>query len=174
MKRDIPILLVEDDDVDVENVVRAFEENKISNPLYVTGNGEEALDFLRHEGAYLTSPPTPLLRGEGSLSPPSLAEKGAGGLGSVYDPDKAPQPGIILLDINMPIMDGIEFLRVVKHDDDLKRIPVIVLTTSQEERDRVESFTLSVAGYIVKPVEFEEFVKVVQVIDVYWTLSEVR
>ncbi|MCP3676575.1 MAG: response regulator [Deltaproteobacteria bacterium] len=72
----------------------------------------------------------------------------------------------------MPIMDGIEFLKVIKNDDDLKRIPVIVLTTSQEERDRVESFTLSVAGYIVKPVEFEDFVRAVQVIDVYWTLSE--
>jgi len=141
MKRDIPVLLVEDDDVDVENVVRAFEENRITNPLHVAGNGEEALDFLRHEGAYA-------------------------------DLDEAPRPGIILLDISMPIMDGIEFLKVVKQDDDFKRIPVIVLTTSQEERDRVESFKLSVAGYIVKPVEFEDFVKTVQVIDVYWTMSE--
>ncbi len=143
MKRDIPVLLVEDDDVDVENVVRAFEENKITNPLYVTGNGEEALAFLRHEGAYC-------------------------------DQEEIPRPGIILLDISMPIMDGIEFLTVVKNDDDLKRIPVIVLTTSQEERDRVESFKLSVAGYIVKPVEFEDFVSTVQVIDVYWTLSELH
>ncbi len=141
MKRDIPILLVEDDDVDVETIVRAFEENKITNPLYVTGDGEEALDFLRHEGYY-------------------------------RDPEESPQPGIILLDINMPIMNGIEFLQVVKNDDNLKSIPVIVLTTSKEENDRVESFRLSVAGYIVKPVEFEDFVKAVQAIDVYWTLSE--
>ncbi len=141
MKRDIPILLVEDDDVDVETVIRAFEENKITNPLYVVDNGEEALDFLRHEGAY-------------------------------RDPKEFPRPGIILLDLNMPIMNGIEFLQIAKNDDDLKTIPVIVLTTSEEENDRVESFKFSVAGYVIKLVEFEDFVKAVKTIDVYWTLSQ--
>jgi len=72
----------------------------------------------------------------------------------------------------MPVMNGIEFLRVVKVDDDLKKIPVIVLTTSKEENDRVESFNLSVAGYIIKPVEFEKFVEAVRVLNLYWTLSE--
>jgi len=72
----------------------------------------------------------------------------------------------------MPIMNGIEFLRIVKADDHLKSIPVVVLTTSREESDRMESFNLSVAGYIVKPVEFENFVKAVKAIKVYWTLSE--
>ena len=72
----------------------------------------------------------------------------------------------------MPIMNGIEFLEVVKADNELKSIPVIVLTTSNEESDRVESFKLSVAGYIVKPVDFEGFAKAIRTIDLYWTLSE--
>lgn len=88
------------------------------------------------------------------------------------DPEKSPKPGIMLLDLNMPLMNGIEFLKVVKSDDDLKRIPVVVLTTSKVDEDRVESFNLSVAGYIIKPVEFEKFVEAVKLIDLYWTLSE--
>ncbi len=141
MKEKFIILLVEDDDIDTENVIRAFKKNKMSNPIYSVENGEEALDFLRNQGRY-------------------------------NDPVKSPRPGIILLDINMPIMNGIEFLRIIKADEDLKSIPVVVLTTSREESDRIESFKLSVAGYIVKPVEFEDFVNAVKTIDVYWTLSE--
>lgn len=141
MRNNIPILLVEDDQVDVMTVQRAFSKNRITNPLFVCSNGEEALKFLRHEGAY-------------------------------SDPEKSLRPGIILLDLNMPVMNGIEFLEAVKADDDLKCIPVIVLTTSREEEDRVSSFKLSVAGYIIKPVQFEKFVETVRLIDLYWTLSE--
>jgi DNA-binding response OmpR family regulator len=61
---------------------------------------------------------------------------------------------------------------VIKIDESLKKIPVIVLTTSKEENDRVESFNLSVAGYIIKPVEFEKFVEAIRVLNLYWTLSE--
>jgi CheY-like chemotaxis protein len=82
------------------------------------------------------------------------------------------KPGIILLDLNMPRMNGIEFLEAVKHDDVLKRIPVVVLTTSKDERDRVDSFNLGVAGYMIKPVDYMQFVEVVRAIDLYWTLSE--
>lgn len=141
MRNNVPILLVEDDQVDVMTVQRAFKRNKILNPLYVCSNGEEAIKFLRHEGIY-------------------------------SDSEKSPKPGIILLDLNMPVMNGIEFLKVVKSDEDLKRIPVVVLTTSKEEEDRFKSFSLSVAGYIIKPVEFEKFVEAVQLIDLYWSLSE--
>jgi CheY-like chemotaxis protein len=81
-------------------------------------------------------------------------------------------PCIILLDLNMPKMNGIEFLEVVKHDDKLKMIPVVVLTTSKEEQDKVDSFRLSVAGYMIKPVDYRQFVEVVRTINVYWTLSE--
>ena len=81
-------------------------------------------------------------------------------------------PGIILLDLNMPKMNGIEFLKVIKNDDSLKRIPVIVLTTSQEEQDKIESFDLGVAGYMIKPVDYLQFVETMRTIDLYWTLSE--
>jgi CheY-like chemotaxis protein len=82
------------------------------------------------------------------------------------------KPGIILLDLNMPKMNGIDFLKVAKQDPALKRIPVIVLTTSKDERDRVDSFNLGVAGYMLKPVDYMQFVEVVKAIDLYWTLSE--
>jgi len=81
-------------------------------------------------------------------------------------------PCVILLDLNMPRMNGIEFLKVIKANEHLKRIPVIVLTTSNEERDVVESFRLSVAGYIVKPVDYQKFVEAIRTIDLYWTVSE--
>jgi len=82
------------------------------------------------------------------------------------------KPGVILLDLNMPKMNGIEFLRVIKNDDSLKRIPVVVLTTSKEEEDKVESFSLGVAGYMIKPVDYIKFVEVIRAINLYWTLSE--
>lgn len=82
------------------------------------------------------------------------------------------KPCIILLDLNMPIMNGIEFLQVVKHDDQLKRIPVVVLTTSEEQQDKVNSFNMGVAGYMAKPVDYRQFVEVMRSIDAYWTISE--
>jgi CheY-like chemotaxis protein len=82
------------------------------------------------------------------------------------------KPGIILLDINMPKMNGLEFLHIIKQDDGLKKIPVIIMTTSQEEQDRINSFNLGVAGYMIKPVDYLKFVEVVKAIDLYWTLSE--
>ncbi len=128
------ILLVEDDRVDVMTVKRALKELKITNPLYVKSNGEEALNYLRNKDNQ--------------------------------------QPAIILLDLNMPRMNGIEFLEVVKQDNHLKKIPVIVLTTSKEEQDRVKSFNLSVAGYMLKPVDYTQFVEVIRTIHLYWMLSE--
>jgi len=82
------------------------------------------------------------------------------------------KPGIILLDLNMPRMNGIEFLKIAKKDDSLKKIPVVVLTTSKEDQDKVDSFNLGVAGYMIKPVDYRKFVEVVKTIDMYWTLSE--
>ena len=81
-------------------------------------------------------------------------------------------PCIILLDLNMPIMNGIEFLRVVKQDERLRRIPVVVLTTSEEQEDKVRSFDLGVAGYMAKPVDYRRFVEILRSIDMYWTRSE--
>jgi len=81
-------------------------------------------------------------------------------------------PCIILLDLNMPIMNGIEFLQSVKGDPRLRRIPVVVLTTSEEQEDKVRSFDLGVAGYMAKPVDYRRFVEVMRSIDLYWTISE--
>jgi len=82
------------------------------------------------------------------------------------------KPCVILLDLNMPKMNGIEFLKIAKGKEELKRVPVIVLTTSREEQDVVESFNLSVAGYIVKPTDYKKFVEAIRVVELYWTLSE--
>jgi CheY-like chemotaxis protein len=92
-------------------------------------------------------------------------------LAYLRDP-KNEEPCVILLDLNMPRMNGTEFLKIAKNDNQLKTIPVIVLTTSNEERDVVESFRLSVAGYIIKPVDYKKFVDAIRTIDLYWTLSE--
>jgi len=81
-------------------------------------------------------------------------------------------PGIILLDLNMPKMNGIEFLKIAKKDLHFKHIPVIILTTSLEEIDRIDTFSLGVAGYMVKPVDYKQFVEVIKAIKLYWSLSE--
>ncbi|MGE5296536.1 MAG: response regulator [Solirubrobacterales bacterium] len=83
-----------------------------------------------------------------------------------------PKPCVILLDLNMPRMNGVEFMRVIKTDPILRKIPVVVLTTSRDDRDIVESYKLSAAGYIVKPVDYKKFVEAMRTIDVYWTISE--
>lgn len=132
------ILLVDDDEVDVMNVKRAFKKNNITNPLFVAGNGLEALDMLR---------------GSGELAIPQTRR-------------------LILLDLNMPKMGGIEFLRELRADSDLKSTPVIVLTTSNEDSDKVEAYNLNVAGYILKPVTFSNFVETMVALNKYWTLSE--
>jgi len=82
------------------------------------------------------------------------------------------EPCLILLDLNMPKMNGVEFLKIVKADETLKKIPIVVLTTSTEERDIAESFERGAAGYMVKSVDYEKFVEIVRAIDAYWSLSE--
>ncbi|NHC36262.1 response regulator [Scytonema millei] len=136
----IHILLVEDDEVDVMNVKRAFKKNNITNPLYTASDGIEALSILR---------------------------------GSESEPSPIPQERrLILLDLNMPRMNGIEFLRELRGDANLKQIPVVMLTTSNEDRDKVEAYNLNVAGYILKPVTFDNFIQVMATLNNYWTLSE--
>jgi CheY-like chemotaxis protein len=82
------------------------------------------------------------------------------------------KPCLILLDLNMPKTNGVDLLRIVKADEVLKRIPVVVLTASTEEQDVIETFKLSVAGYIVKPVDYMKFVEAIRTVTLYWTLSE--
>lgn len=92
--------------------------------------------------------------------------------GEYADTQTNPRPGIILMDINMPVMGGIEALEEIKSDPELKAIPVIMLTTSKEEQDRIQSYKYGANTYIQKPVEFDNFSKALQVIYTYWTLSE--
>lgn len=80
-------------------------------------------------------------------------------------------PNLILLDLNMPVMNGFEFLKVVKSDARLKAIPVVVLTSSTSSMDMNDSYCNSVAGYIEKPMDPEEYLNIVRVLDQYWSLS---
>lgn len=98
-------------------------------------------------------------------------ENGEEALAHLQDPESI-KPCIILLDLNMPLMNGIEFLQVVKREEILRRIPVVVLTTSEEQQDKVNSFDLGVAGYMAKPVDYRQFVEVMRSINSYWTISE--
>ncbi len=82
------------------------------------------------------------------------------------------RPCVIISDLNMPKMNGIEFIKAAKSDDKLKKIPVVVLTTSKQDQDKLDTFDLSVAGYMVKPVDYMQFVEAVRAINLYWTLSE--
>ena len=100
-----------------------------------------------------------------------IVKDGEEALAFLRDPENG-RPGIIVLDLNMPRMNGIEFLKIAKKDDNLKMIPVVVLTTSKGEQDKVDSFNLGVAGYMIKPVDYQKFVEIVTTIDQYWTLSE--
>ncbi|GAB2534884.1 response regulator [Rufibacter soli] len=130
----VNILLVEDDEVDIMNVQRAFRKNNINNPLHIANNGLEALEMLR----------------SGTIS----------------------MPPIIILDINMPKMNGIEFLQEIRKDPVLNRISVFVMTTSNEDSDKIKAYNLNVAGYILKPLSFEKFVSAVATLDRYWKLCE--
>ncbi|MGB1204234.1 MAG: response regulator [Chitinophagales bacterium] len=93
--------------------------------------------------------------------------------GLLYLKEKANfRPSIILLDLNMPRMGGLELLAIIKEDPKLRNIPVIILTTSSHDEDRLRSFNLSVAGYMIKPVDYKNFVQVIKAVNMYWTISE--
>jgi CheY-like chemotaxis protein len=134
-ERKLNILLVEDDEVDVMNVERAFRKNNIANPLFKAANGREALEMLRGAGI-------------------------------------PRERRLVLLDLNMPRMNGIEFLRALRADPELGRTPVVVLTTSNDDRDRVDAYDLNVAGYILKPMTFQTFCEAMVTLNKYWSLVE--
>lgn len=93
--------------------------------------------------------------------------------GDYSDPQKAPRPGLILLDINLPKLNGIDVLKKVKSDEKLRRIPIIMLTVSKRDEDVVRSYDLGVNSYIVKPVEFDKFVETIKNIELYWILTNI-
>ena len=94
--------------------------------------------------------------------------------GQYQDISKIPRPGLILLDINMPKLNGFEVLKVIKESSDLKKIPTVVLTVSKRDEDIVRSYDYGCNSYIQKPVEFEKFVTLIQQIGLYWGLLNVE
>jgi CheY-like chemotaxis protein len=138
--RMLNILLVDDDEVDVMNVRRAFRKANISSSLHVASNGLEALEILR--GSSTQQPPLPIDR------------------------------RLVVLDLNMPKMGGIEFLRELRADPRLKATPVVVLTTSNVDQDRFNAYDLNIAGYLLKPVTFANFVEIMETVNRYWAFCE--
>ena len=139
-KHKIPItILICDDDEDDRMLTRqALEQAHISNALRFVEDGEQLLDYLYQRGAY------------------------AGETG------KAPRPGLILLDLNMPKMGGREALKVIKEDKTLRDIPIVVLTTSRLDEDIIRSYQLGVNSFISKPVTFSGLVEAMNVLGRYW------
>lgn len=127
-----PILLIEDNPIDLDLTLRAFASRKITNKIEIARDGEEALAFLPRW------------------------EQGV------------PKPSVILLDLNIPKINGLEVLKILKNHPEYKTIPVVILTTSNQSSDMKTAYLLGVNSYIVKPVSFEKFMEVATQIDLYW------
>ena len=134
----VNLLLVDDDEVDVQGLKRAFAKSRIGNPITVARDGIEALEFLRGENGR-----------------PQL-----------------PKPHLILLDLNMPRMNGLEFLEAIRADEDLKRSVVFMITTSKAEEDKARAYDQHVAGYIVKQDPANTFMQAVALMEHYWKIVE--
>jgi len=134
----VNLLLVEDDEVDIQGLKRAFAKSRIGNPITVARDGIEALEFLRGENGR-----------------PKLAK-----------------PHLILLDLNMPRMNGLEFLEAIRADEDLKRSVVFMITTSKAEEDKARAYEQNVAGYIVKQDPANTFMQAVALMEHYWKIVE--
>jgi hypothetical protein len=130
-----PILLVEDNPVDVDLTLRAFARRKLINPVIVARDGEEALAFLPRWEA-----------GE-------------------------PRPLVILLDLKLPRVDGLEVLARLKATPVSRDIPVVILTSSADDQDVAAAYRIGANSYIVKPVDFENFLEVADRIELYWCVT---
>jgi two-component system response regulator len=133
------ILLVEDNPSDAALAKRAFDRNKLLNPIIHVEDGQEALDFLFAGGQYAHR-------------------------------DMEDLPALILLDLKLPLVDGLEVLRRVRENPITRRTLVVILTTSKEEQDVAASYDLGVNSYIRKPVDFNQFVEAIKQLGVYWLL----
>jgi len=132
-----PILLVEDNPMDLDLTLQALEGNGVANPIVACRDGEEALEYM-----------------EKHRSPSDLQV-----------------PIVVLLDLRLPKVDGIEVLRQARRDPVWRQVPIVVMTTSRENRDVETAYELGVNSYIVKPVDFLTFTEVVKSIKVYWLLT---
>lgn len=133
-----PILLVEDNPMDLDLTLRAFSKKKFANTIQIARDGEEALAFVPRWDA-----------GE-------------------------PLPAVILLDINMPKVNGLEVLMQLKNHPLYRRIPVVMLTSSREDRDLKAAYDLGANSYIEKPVSFTKFIEVAEHIELYWCVLNER
>ncbi|MFN8489375.1 MAG: response regulator [Caldilineaceae bacterium] len=132
------ILLVEDDEIDAEAIVRSFRRQQIANPITIVQDGIEALQCLRGENGYT----------------------------------RLPWPYLILLDINMPRMNGIEFLEIVRRDVELKQSVVFVLTTSNRDEDKLAAYNAQIAGYLLKARAGKDFIDIITLLGFYERLVE--
>ncbi len=127
-----PILLVEDNPMDIDLTLRAFARHKLTNPILVARDGDEALQYV--------------LQWEGG----------------------APLPLLILLDLKLPKVDGLDVLRQIKAHPRFRTLPVVILTTSHDDRDVETAYRLGANSYIVKPVDFDRFMEVAAQLERYW------
>ena len=134
----VTLLVVEDDDVDVMAIKRAFKKLKIGNPMVFARDGVEALEILQ----------------------------GTNGK------EQLPRPYMVLLDLNMPRMNGIEFLEAIRDDQDLKKSIVFVFTTSASDEDRAKAYDKNIAGYILKNDPGRTFLESIALLDHYWKIIE--
>jgi len=129
-----PILLIEDNPVDIDLTLRAFKLRKLSNPIIVLRDGAEALSWFDNWN------------------------------------HKMLMPAVILLDLKLPKVSGLEVLKVVKSHPIFKKIPIVILTTSADNLDVNNAYLLGANSYILKPVNFEKFIEVVEKIEIYWNV----
>lgn len=134
----VHILLVEDDEVDAEAIVRAFRKQNLKHPITIVPDGFEAFRVLR-------------------------GETGVTCVRSPY---------LILLDLNMPRMNGVEFLQLLRQDPQLQCSVVFVLTTSDSDQDKLAAYSAQIAGYLLKQKTGENFVNLVDMLTIYWRLIE--
>ncbi|MFH1640589.1 MAG: response regulator [Candidatus Omnitrophota bacterium] len=138
----VRLLLVEDNPDDILIIQRAIKEAKIINKMWVVRDGQEAVDFLKHQGQF-------------------------------QDEASSPGPGLILLDINIPKINGLEVLHIIKEDSNLKHIPVVILTVSRRDEDIIKGYNYGCNSFVQKPLEFEKFVEAVKQIGIYWGLLNI-
>lgn len=131
------ILLVEDNPDHAELVVRSLRDHRVANTIHHMLDGQEALDFLFHRGAYA-------------------------------DQNPLDHPHVILLDLRLPKVDGLEVLRAIKSDDSLARIPVVILTSSNAEADVARAYEHHANSYLVKPIDFARFTQMMNDLGFYW------
>jgi CheY-like chemotaxis protein len=136
MNEGLEVLLVEDDPDDLELTLHALQEARITNPIHVARDGEEALDYIFGRGPFAAR--------------------------------ETSRPRVILLDLKLPKVDGLQVLRQIKADTRTKGIPVVILTSSSEERDLIEGYRLGANSYIQKPVDFAQFQSTIRELGYYW------